>query len=177
MASVDGLDAAEPAAAAAVGDAHTDTAVVVVAAAEALGTDVSAVVAVDTDSVVAAVVPVAADGGTDEEAVGHDVAAAAAEDEQEWLWCIVAAVVAVAGAGFAAFGKFVLAAGAAEEALDGTAAVGAGVVLVVRNGLAAPVGVAVDPDSQVVDTDGRPFFNALSREKRQVFSQEFWSAE
>ena len=85
----------------------------------------------------------------------------------------MAAVVAVAGAGFAAFGKFVLAAGAAEEALDGTAAVGAGVVLVVRNGLAAPVGVAVDPDSQVVDTDGRPFFNALSREKRQVFSQEF----
>ena len=83
MASVVGLDAAEPAAAA-VGDAHTDTAVVVVvAAAEALGTDVSAVVAVDTDSVVAAVVPVAADGGTDEEAVGHDVAAAAAEDEQE----------------------------------------------------------------------------------------------
>ena len=86
----------------------------------------------------------------------------------------MAAVVAVAGAGFAAFGKsLVLAAGAAEEALDGTAAVGAGVGLVVRNGLAAPVGVAVDPDSQVVDTDGRPFFNALSREKRQVFSQEF----
>ena len=86
----------------------------------------------------------------------------------------MAVVAAVVDAAFATFDKSLVLVAGEEEDLVGTAVVvAAAVEVVVRIVLVEPVGVAVDPDSQVVDTDGRPFFNALSREKRQVFSQEF----